>query len=422
MRLAVHSRLEANARSVSRYRLAIHYLLDKQSGACSMTTGLRSKSHDDALFAELHAELRTSLNVPSEITDRDVREMFDSVVRETEAEGLVSRESKYWVPRARNKLRQLLGREIAWRDEQGLRDALRREGISVDSVYDLTDSDLRRPSLRGLLLTHLEMDYRPGTLDSIVRALARVVEVLDARERRPVIIKLLEQYAARSGDLTHKSTIGFMAGTYATEDDLDLLQTFLMDVSNKGSRYGIVTAIGRLMKKEAVPILVPLLKDEYIYNSVIETLGKLKSQDAVPYLEPFLKHPESYTRQAAKKALRQCSEVKKKSKLPTPTPVDSLRAGQLFEYSYCLDVELLRPLLRNINRVLRLKLPAEDLCDLAANLDREEEKGFNFEVRYKDQRITIHVRIYMEDIDVCTLYVFSPSRDFSEALHGVQIE
>jgi hypothetical protein len=159
-----------------------------------------------------------------------------------------------------------------------------------------------------------------------------------------------------------------------------------------------------------------VLRDPDVQNSAIENLGKLGVSDAISDLRPFLDHRDSYVRQLAKKAIKRCERSKRAATglLPEPATIESVGTGALYEaWSSSQDIEDVAPSLRKIDRLLRLGLPVSSLVDVYEDLDVGQETGFTFEVGKGASKVPLHIRFYKEDVDTCSVYLFTPLAEFA---------
>lgn len=371
----------------------------------------------------------------------DDQALYDKILAEIKSEGMVP--ERNWQVVAKKRFEHALVRKARHERANPLREDLRACGVEVEpswelsekaslakpgvllpthvrpDLYRLTEDDLRKPGVLQTLLEHVNGGYDDETLHAILSAIHRMPDY--GAETANVTRVMLDRFTAIHGRSQAKFDIGNLLAETAEKSDLDKLREILDDKSHGVSRWGIVTAVARLMKADAIPLLIDLLKDETVRVSAIENLGRLNASEAIPYVEPFSNDKDAYVRQIARKAIRQCKpKASKRSRLPPPSTIESI-GDHPYEASINFDLEDLGPCLRRMNKALKLGLPALALVQLAEELETEEERGFTFRVPGDSGKVDLHLRIYKDDVDACSLFVFTPSESLAASVERLML-
>jgi len=158
-----------------------------------------------------------------------------------------------------------------------------------------------------------------------------VIEALDVKfARAQVVPVLIEEFqrieiprdmsAVPDGDerwqrRLEKMQIADVLGRRATRDvlpqivALTQIVALIQDARHGDARFPLLDALVRLKPPNAAEILLPLLADEQLTQSVIRALGLLRVREAAPLIRPFLEHPDRLMRTVAQKALQRIAEV-----------------------------------------------------------------------------------------------------------------
>jgi hypothetical protein len=335
--------------------------------------------------------------------------LLEKILAEIKQEGTLP--ESHWQQVAEKRLHKALARQALRDEERPLTDALAKLGVPVTSVWNLYEDQARTAGVVSVLAEHLQKPYSDSILDGIVRALSR------AESRDDEIRKiLLARFSTIAGATHAKTTMAHVLSRIATADDLNTLLKYVSDRAHGTSRSGLIGGVSRLVGKEAYPLLKSLLRDPDLQNSVIESLGKLGLSDAVSDLQPFLTHRDSYVRQLAKKATKRCERSKAESTglLPEPATIEGVGEAVHEAWSSSQDIEDVALSLRKIDRLLRLGLPVSSLVDVCEDLDVDQETGFTFDAGKSVHKVTLHIRFYKEDVDTCSIYLFTSSAEFAQ--------
>ena len=336
--------------------------------------------------------------------------LLEQILAEIKQQGTLP--ESHWQRAAEMRLQKALFRRALREEERPLTDALAQVGITVCSAWNLDEDQAKTAGVARILAEHLQKPYADSILDGIVRALDRA----DSRDEEIRRI-LLTRFSTIAGATRAKTTLGHVLSELAMPDDLHTLLRYVSDRAHGESRSGLIGGVSKLLGKGAYPLLKSLLRDPDVQNSVIESLGKLGLSDAVSELRPFLDHRDSYVRQLAKKAIKRCERSKPAatSLLPEPATIESVGAGALYEaWSSSQEIEDVAPSLRKLDRLLRLGLPVSSLVDVYEDLDVGQETGFIFEAGKGAKKVPLHIRFYKEDVDTCSVYLFTPSAELAQ--------
>ena len=222
-------------------------------------------------------------------------EELQEIVAEMEREGMVHPTKRLEVAKKRLKQRKAY-REIAEKSVPLVR-ALSDAGVEAQSVWDLIGTEYDYESIVPLLLEHLEKPYPTRTREGIVRALS-------VAEANTLFTRRLIEIFRREQDETIKSTIGGVLAYQGDPREIDEMVNLLVDPSHGQARFFLPHVVARVLKKDAIPILMPLLEQEEFGAQVIDALGDLKATEALSALREHAEQEDGYIRKHAKAALR----------------------------------------------------------------------------------------------------------------------
>lgn len=129
-----------------------------------------------------------------------------------------------------------------WREaEQPLVEDLRREGVCVDSVWDLVNTSEPYPEALAVLMAHLERDVYPDRVrEGIARALAVIPASVYWDRLRAVYQKPLGR-GAKEG-----VAVALAVAVAAAAEHMDAVEALVRDEGNGESRVHFVGAILRI--------------------------------------------------------------------------------------------------------------------------------------------------------------------------------
>lgn len=179
-------------------------------------------------------------------------------------------------------------------DEEVVRNLLSANGVYVNSIYDLVNSECNYPEVIPILLTKLT-----DNLISTSKICEGVIRSLICKESRGIVESdLLKYYHKLKG---HKKTgvVGWVIGDAIFElynpkspaISVDELFDIIIDKSNGKSRQMFVSTLAKMRNigGEKEKALIPLINDEDIDAQVIGVLMKFKTSAALPNLKKKLK-------------------------------------------------------------------------------------------------------------------------------------
>lgn len=217
------------------------------------------------------------------------------IVAELDEEGIVHPPRRLDVAKKRLEMRKAY-RELAEKSAP-LVDALSDAGIEVESVWDLISKEYDYDSIVPLLLEHLEKQYPQRTREGIVRALC-------AKEASSLATKKLIEIFRSEQDELIKTTIGGVLAEIGDLEEIDEMVKLLNDPSHGEARFFLPHAMTRILKRDSIGILMPLIDEADFGTQVIDALGKVKAKEALPAIRKYTQHKDAYIRKHAKAALR----------------------------------------------------------------------------------------------------------------------
>lgn len=227
-------------------------------------------------------------------------EELREILAELEREGVICPSSRLDV--AMKRLLQRKGRDEVRRKSAPLVRALNDAGLEVESVWDLIGREYDFDSIIPVLLDHLEKPYPRVTREGILRA-------LDVKGTGPLITKRLIELFRLEQDPEIKILTGSVLANFGDPAEIDDMVKLLQDRSHGGGRIYLPRAVARILRRDAIPILMPLLNQAGFGAEVIYALGKLKATEAIPAIRKFTQHEDAYVRQRAKAALRKLEKA-----------------------------------------------------------------------------------------------------------------
>lgn len=172
-------------------------------------------------------------------------------------------------------------------------------GLSLNSIYDLVNTNEPYPEAILVLLNCLSEETDDKTKEGIIRALA----IKEAIGKTGLI--LINEYnkIPREKSLL-RWAIGNTMYTTISEKDVQDILTIVSDKSNGFSRQMFVAALGKFQLAEVESVLLDLLFDEEVVLHAIEALGKMRSIKAKEEIIKLTNHKKSVIRKEAIKALK----------------------------------------------------------------------------------------------------------------------
>ena len=186
-------------------------------------------------------------------------------------------------------------------DELRISNALREVGISINTIYDLVNTNNPYPKSIPILIDFLENKkvQHNQVIEGIIRALA-VKEAVSIANRH--LIKLYNESVKE--DATFCWAIGNTVDTIVCDDDIDDVIKIVKYKSNGVSRQMFVLALGKVKSVKAEQALISLLDDDEVSPHALDSLGRLKSQKAKSKINELTNHQKPLIRKEAQKALK----------------------------------------------------------------------------------------------------------------------
>ena len=180
-------------------------------------------------------------------------------------------------------------------DERDVVQAVRSAGVRIESVYDLLKIDEYKAAL-PVLVNFLNEVSDPRTKEGIVRALT-------TKGARGIAGKALVREFKRETDPLLKWTIANALSEVIEDGIFDDVVALARDERHGKAREMLASALGNSKRREAVPVLAELLKDEVTVGHAVKALGKLRAKECRSNLEALTRHDKAWVRNAAKSAL-----------------------------------------------------------------------------------------------------------------------
>lgn len=257
------------------------------------------------------------------------------------------------------------------RAEAPLVDELRKEGIDVQSAYDLVS----RPDSRALpiLLAHIQRPYPERVRESIARALA----IPGAIEHWPTLLRLFE-----------------------TDPD----------PTSTGVKWALGCALAAAATDAAatddvIEDVIRLLRDRRHGLSRVALVDVLASAASGKVLDELSSDPELAKEvQNVQKLVKRKGAKKKRARSTTKTS-----SGELAEASTSFDAPLVPAFLERLSAVVP-GFGAEAIAEvesLLEELDVDEEGELCFEVQDEGRTAPLRLHIFMGDVDTPDLCFFT---------------
>jgi HEAT repeat protein len=185
-------------------------------------------------------------------------------------------------------------------DSNRIKSELAKVGVSINSVYDLVNTNQPYPSAVPVLLNLLKVGIEDvGTREGVIRALA----VKEAVGKASSIL-LAEYDKVPRSQMMLRWAIGNTIYTTITEADVESIVPIVMDKENGISRQMFVAALGKVKSAKAEDVLITLLDDDDVASHSLEALGRIKSSKAKDKIAALTTHPRALIRREALKALK----------------------------------------------------------------------------------------------------------------------
>lgn len=196
---------------------------------------------------------------------------------------------------------QKVDQNLLQEDELRISNALREVGISINTIYDLVNTNNPYPKAIPILIDFLENKkvQHNQVIEGIIRALA-VKEAVSIANRH--LIKLYNESVKE--DATFCWAIGNTVDAIVCDDDIDDVIKIVKDKSNGVSRQMFVLALGKVKSVKAEQALISLLDDDEVSPHALDALGRLKSQKAKSKISELTNHQKPLIRKEAQKALK----------------------------------------------------------------------------------------------------------------------
>ena len=203
------------------------------------------------------------------------------------------------------------------REDRLVIERIRENGLLISSVWDLVHAREAYPEAIPVLIDMLPKVRELAIKEGIIRALS-------VKEAAPAAAKpLIEEFEGLLGDKNARGgtdilwVIANALTVVATHESAeDILRLITLPASGD-ARQMLAITLGKLKDRDAVPILIELLKDDKIVGHAASALGMIKAPEARPYLLSVKNHPRTWVRKAAEKAILKIDgkPITKKAKL-----------------------------------------------------------------------------------------------------------
>ena len=163
------------------------------------------------------------------------------------------------------------------RNERPLVKALRKAGVSVNSVWDLVNTSEPYPDALPVLIEHLMRDYHPKILAGIARALA-VRDPFAIEHAWPVTFDLFLK--AEDDKNKEPEMRGFKEGlavtlsVICTEDRLSQMFDLIRDPRCGDNRTHLIYGLRRFRKNEKVKEFLESLYDDPYWGELAQKVAK----------------------------------------------------------------------------------------------------------------------------------------------------
>lgn len=178
--------------------------------------------------------------------------------------------------------------------------ALRSQGVTVETVWDLVNTSAPYPHAIDLLIQLLPVVHDVTVKEGIVRALT----VREAKGKASQAL-ISEFKSAGFGPEVHglKWAIGNALHTVALPHDAHEILELTKDDRNASTRQFLCRTLGKLKYRASIPTLIRLLQVTELCVPAMEGLRSLLAVEARASIEPLLSHPMKHVRVSATKAL-----------------------------------------------------------------------------------------------------------------------
>ena len=202
---------------------------------------------------------------------------------------------------ARKEEENRITQKVLLKDEELISSRLREVGISIDSIYDLVNSEASYAIAIPILIDLIENERLKHSqiIEGVVRALA-VKEAIGIANKS--LIRLYLSSSEKSD--FYRWAIGNTMEVIITDEDLEEVLPIVSNSENGISRQMFISALGKIKSEKAEEILINLLDDEQVRLHTIEALGKMKSKKAKSKIELYSKNSKGVIKKAALKALK----------------------------------------------------------------------------------------------------------------------
>ncbi len=180
------------------------------------------------------------------------------------------------------------------------------------------------------------------------------------------------------------------------------------------------------MGKQAIPLFIKLVSEKknlnennlFIFNCLIE-LGNLKAFEGRELAEFYLNHSDSWYRSQTKKILRKINSVKQiVPKLPKGIKyIKDNKIAYKYETSTEFDMEDVPGFLHALCN--KIDADPKVLENLILDTEVEETRTYELQVKQLLRSSTLYFQIFMDDIDLPTLYFFSESKSLIKSISKV---
>lgn len=196
-------------------------------------------------------------------------------------------------------------------DKEKILQEIKDKGVEFASITDLLKLNKSYKDLIPIILKHLTQTSNESDKDILIRSLG----VKGFNEATETLIQ--EFYKAESTPL--KWAIGNTLSIILDKSSLPAMLKIAQEKEHGIARQMVVVALGKMKEREAIPVLLELLKDEDVVGHAIMALAYFKDLEMVQYIEPFTEYKVRWIRSEAKKAIKKINKITKPRKLSKET-------------------------------------------------------------------------------------------------------
>jgi hypothetical protein len=178
-------------------------------------------------------------------------------------------------------------------------------GYEIITIDDLMKIDKDNHDIIPIIQKHLSKVTDEGDKQLLVRCLG-------LRGFTDVSNTLINEFNTASSE-GYKWVIG---NSLSIIQDKSAVEDMVGIASNKEHGYTrqmVVVVLGKLKVKQAIPLLIELLKDEDVSGHSLMALSYFNDPSLIQYIEPLTTHKVTWIRNEAKKAIKKLEKTVRKA-------------------------------------------------------------------------------------------------------------